>query len=296
MRRVIAMSSRAERPAQGTALPHKMPVCQDMAKGAKIVAVPRAIAVAQLVTCAVCLAANSDRTTNIQSAKVQTAQYEPQQSVSVGSILVAKEKLGDPNFAESVVLIVQYDEDEGTLGIVINRPSDVPLSQVFPHIKHATADPVYMGGPVGITAGQALLRLTAETDDATHILGDVYVTASKKLIEKSVASHATPAKFRLFLGYAGWAPGQLEAEIRLGAWSLLKGHSKIIFDDDPSTLWDRLNRETHWQMAKATRSLQRIQIDKTNAEQSTCVVEIERVVNASKPRTSMAAIEHHVVD
>lgn len=222
-------------------------VCQDAAKGAKIMSVLRAATVTQLVTCVVCLAANSNRTT-----KVQTAQYEPQQSVSVGSILVAKEKLGDPNFAESVVLIVQYDEDEGTLGIVINRPSDVPLSQVFPNIKHATADPVYMGGPVGITAGQALLRLPAETDDASHVLGDVYVTASKKLIEKSVTSRAGPSKFRLFLGYAGWAPGQLEAEIKLGAWSLLKGHSKILFDDDPSSLWDRLIRETQWKMAQAT--------------------------------------------
>lgn len=198
------------------------------------------------MTCALCLAADSHRTT-----KIEIAQYEPQQNVSVGSILVAKEKLGDPNFAESVVLIVQYDKDEGTVGIVINRPSDVPLSQVFPHIKYATADPVYMGGPVGITAGQALLRLPAKTDDATPIVGNVYVTASKKLIEKSVSSRAAPSKFRLFLGYAGWAPGQLEAEIRLGAWSILKGHSKIIFDDDPSSLWDRLIRETQWQMAGA---------------------------------------------
>lgn len=199
-----------------------------------------------LLFAAACLAASSDSTRTVHAL-----QYEPQQNVSIGSILVAKEKLGDPNFAESVVLIVQADEEEGTLGIVINRPSDVPLSQVFPHIKHATADPVYMGGPVGITVGQALLRLPEKADDATPVSGDVYVTASKKLIEKSVASRAGPSKFRLFLGYAGWAPGQLEAEIRLGAWSVLKGRSNIIFDSDPSSLWDRLIRETHWQMARA---------------------------------------------
>lgn len=207
----------------------------------------RGIRVAGLLFCAACFAASSKRT-----GKFQATQYEPQQNVSVGSILVAKEKLGDPNFAESVVLIVQHDEDEGTLGIVINRPSDVPLSQVFPHVKHATSDPVYMGGPVGLTIGQALLRLPAKADDTTHVSGDVFVTASKKLIEKSVGSRAQPSKFRLFLGYAGWAPGQLEAELRLGAWSVLKGQSKIIFDDDPDSLWDRLIRETQWQMAQAT--------------------------------------------
>ena len=207
----------------------------------------RGVAVTGLLVCAICFAASSNR-----SRYLHAAQLEPQQDLSIGSILVAKEKLGDPNFAESVVLIVQYDQDEGTLGLVINRPSEVPLLQLFPHVKHAPADPVYMGGPVGITIGQALLRLPAKTDDATHISGDVYVTASKKLIEKSVASHARPSKFRLFLGYAGWAPGQLEAEVRLGAWSLLKGHAKIIFDSDPGSLWERLIRETHWQMAQAT--------------------------------------------
>jgi putative transcriptional regulator len=204
----------------------------------------RGVAFAGLVVCAACLGASSD-----SAGRLQDAQYEPEQSVSIGSILVAKEKLGDPNFAESVVLIVQYDR-EGTLGILINRPSDVPLSQVFPHIKRAPADPVYMGGPVGITVGQALLRLPPNADDVTHVLDDVYVTASKKLIEKSVASGAQSSKFRLFLGYAGWAPGQLETEVRLGAWSILKGRSKIVFDGDPGSLWERLIRETHWQMAR----------------------------------------------
>ncbi|HEY7304460.1 MAG TPA: YqgE/AlgH family protein [Bryobacteraceae bacterium] len=178
------------------------------------------------------------------------AQFEQQQSLSAGSILVAKEKLGDPNFAESVILIVQYDEDEGTMGVILNRQSDVPLSRVFPDIKHATADPVYLGGPVGTTVGQALLRLPDKADEATHVAGDVYATAAKKLIEKSVASRTPPSKFRLFLGYAGWAPGQLEAEVRLGAWAVLRGQSKIIFDNDPDSLWQRLIRETQWQMAK----------------------------------------------
>lgn len=262
------------------------------------------LTVTGLLLCAAYVTAGQTRTLTLQ-----TAQYEPEQTLSVGSVLVAKEKLGDPNFAESVVLIIQRDEDEGTLGIVINRPSDVPLSQIFPQIKHAPADPVYMGGPVGITVGQALLRLPEKANDATQIADDVYVTTSKKLIEKSVASGAQASKFRLFLGYAGWAPGQLENEVQLGAWSVLKGHSKIIFDNDPASLWDRLIRETHWQMAQATlessprgdarahpSSLQRVHINKTGAKQPSPVVEIESVVNFGKPRTSMAAIEHHVVD
>lgn len=205
----------------------------------------RALIVVGILACAACRAAGPD-----QGSRFQVAQDGPQQKLSVGSILVANEKLGDPNFAESVVLVLQRDEQEGTLGIVINRRSDVPLSKLFPDIKHASSDPIYLGGPVGIRTAQALLRLPSKTDDATPVSGDVYVTASKKLIEKSVASGAQASKFRLFLGYAGWAPGQLEAEIRLGAWSILRGQSKIIFDGEPDSLWQRLNRETHWQMAR----------------------------------------------
>lgn len=229
--------------------------------------------------------------------ELRNVQYDPQQNISVGSVLVAKEKLGDPNFAEAVVLIVDRDEDGGTAGLVINRPTDVSLSRVFPDIKHAPADPIYLGGPVGITAGQALLRLSSKKDDAVPILGDVYRTASRKLIEKSVASGTEPSKFRLFFGYAGWAPGQLEAEVRLGAWSVLKGQAKIVFDQDPESLWDRLNRQTQWQVAKSRFSLlQRVQVDKTSAKQPARVVEIESVMNPSQSRTSVTAIEHHIFD
>lgn len=233
----------------------------------------------------------------IPARELRNVQYDPQQKISVGSLLVAKEKLGDPNFAEAVVLIVDRDEDGGTAGLVINRPTDVTLSRVFPDIKHASADPIYLGGPVGITVGQALLRLSSKKDDAVPILGDVYRTASRKLIEKSVAAGTEPSKFRLFFGYAGWAPGQLEAEVRLGAWSVLKGQAKIVFDQDPESLWDRLNRQTQWQVAKLPISLlQGVQVDKASAKQPARVVEIESVMNPSQPRTSVTAIEHHIFD
>ena len=178
-----------------------------------------------------------------------SAQYGTEQRLAVGDILVANEKLGDPNFAQAVILLLQFDRDEGTLGLVINRPSEIPLSRIFPEIKHASADPVYMGGPVGVTTGQALLRLPGKAEQLEHISGDIYATGDKDLIEKSVSSRDPPAKFRLYFGYAGWAPGQLEAEMRLGAWSVLKGRSKLAFDHDPDSLWDRLIRESQTQMA-----------------------------------------------
>ena len=175
--------------------------------------------------------------------------------VNAGDILVASEKLGDPNFAESVVLILEHDGNKGTLGVIINRRSEVPLSRIFPNIKGASADPVYVGGPVSITAVQALLRLPNEMDETTHVLGDVYASGSRQVIEKSVRAHVVPSKFRLYVGYAGWAPGQLEAEIQIGAWMVLPNRSKLIFDDDPDSLWSRLTRESHMQVAASRFSI-----------------------------------------
>jgi putative transcriptional regulator len=176
--------------------------------------------------------------------------HRSERQLSVGDILVASEKLGDPNFARSVVLLVQYDEDKGTVGLVINRRTEIPLSRIFPKTKHAPSDPVYMGGPVSITAVQALLRLSKQTDQATPVVADIYVTGAKELIEKSVASRAGPSKFRLYLGYAGWAPGQLETEIELGAWAVLHSDPDTVFDENPESLWSRLRRESHMQIAR----------------------------------------------
>lgn len=171
------------------------------------------------------------------------------QSLATGALLVATEKLGDPNFAESVVLLVQHDDEEGTVGVILNRRTKVPLTRLFPDIKGAPADPIFMGGPVALTSAQALLKLPAGKDEARHISGDLYVTGSKDMIEASVRSHAKPSDFRLYVGYAGWAPGQLETEIRMGAWSVLSPRPGLVFDPDPDSLWDRLTRESHMQIA-----------------------------------------------
>jgi putative transcriptional regulator len=212
----------------------------------------RIIATLGAVAAALCLAGPPNR-----NSELLFGQCRSEQQIAIGNILVASEKLADPNFSHTVVLIVQYDQDDGTVGLILNRRADIPLSRIFPKIKHATADPTYLGGPVAITAGQALLRLPNETDQATHVIGDVYVTGKKDLIEKSIASRADPSKFRVYLGYAGWAPGQLETEVRLGAWSVLHLGPKIVFDEDPDSLWSRLVHESHMQIANSGNSPKR---------------------------------------
>jgi putative transcriptional regulator len=177
--------------------------------------------------------------------------YRSPEPLSRGRILLAREGLADPNFAESVILLVQYDTTHGSLGLMLNRRTEIPLSRLFPKIKHVPADPVYLGGPVALTAVQALLRLPQKAEQATPILADLYVTGKKELIEKSMAARLGPSQFRLYLGSAGWAPGQLEREIEQGAWSVFPGRLPIVFDGDPDSLWSRLIQQSHLQIALA---------------------------------------------
>jgi putative transcriptional regulator len=175
------------------------------------------------------------------------------QRLTPGTLLVASDKLGDPNFAETVILITRRDENEGTLGLVLNRQADITLAKAFPKL-HANADPVYEGGPVSPDAVQGLLRSGSKPDDAEQVVGSIYSVVHKALLEKSISSHLAAAKFRVYLGYAGWGPGQLENEIRQGAWTTAYG-TQYVFDSEPDSLWDRLNRDTQSQLAQAANPL-----------------------------------------
>jgi len=173
------------------------------------------------------------------------------EQLSPGTLLIASDKLRDPNFAETVVFIIRRDSDAGTLGVVLNRPMDLTLAKAFPSM-HATADPVYEGGPVSPDAVQALLRTNTKTAEAEHIAGDIYAVVHKALLEKSITARLPSEKFRVYLGYAGWGPGQLENEVQQGAWSTMHT-SKYVFDSDPASLWQRLKRDSESQIAQTER-------------------------------------------
>ncbi len=167
--------------------------------------------------------------------------------LAAGTILVASEKLSDPNFAQTVILITRRESDGGIMGLVLNRPLNITLAKAFPQL-HAGTDPVYEGGPVSPDAVLALLKSADKPETAELITADIYSVIRKNLLEKSIADHLGSSKFRVYLGYAGWGPGQLENELRLGAWTII--HSpKYVFDAKPESLWDRLNRDLHTNLA-----------------------------------------------
>lgn len=157
--------------------------------------------------------------------------------VHKGALLVASPSLGDPNFTHTVLLIVEHGQG-GTIGLILNRPTDVLLAEVlqdFPMLKQ-TNHRLFWGGPVGRTQLALLFRLRQILPDARHIANGIYV-GTPAVLERVIASPKPNEAFRGFAGLAGWAPGQLESEMRQGSWGVLPSSTFDIFNKDPETLW-----------------------------------------------------------
>ena len=184
------------------------------------------------------------------STAIAAAQSKDVKDLRVGKLLVSARNLPDPNFADSVVLLIQYDA-QGALGLMINRRTQATISRVLQDLSVAKSksDPVYLGGPVELDAVFGLSRSKKKIDGATSILDEVYLVSSKPVLEKTLAASAGPGDFRLYLGYCGWAGGQLETEVDHGGWWILDADPKLVFDPDPASVWSRLIARTEREFA-----------------------------------------------
>ena len=168
------------------------------------------------------------------SAGIQFAQS----SVKKGMLLVASPFLEDPNFHETVVLIVEHGSD-GTIGLVLNRSTRVLLSEALPEIAvlKGTAYQLFAGGPVAPTRLFMLFRLKEAPANVRPVFDGVYVGGTPDVLERIITQAKPTEAFRAFAGSAGWAPGQLGSEMLQGAWGVLPPDTFTIFDQDPATLW-----------------------------------------------------------
>jgi putative transcriptional regulator len=164
--------------------------------------------------------------------------------VAKGVLLVASPSLEDPNFRQAVVLVVEHGPG-GTVGLILNRSTNVLLSKALPDIAalKGTSYRLFAGGPVEPTRFLLLFRLKEAPADARSVFDGVYLGRTPGVLER-IITQAKPAEtFRAFAGFAAWAPRQLEAEMLLGAWGILPPDSTGIFDKDPATFWqDCLSR------------------------------------------------------
>ena len=158
-----------------------------------------------------------------------------------GVFLVAKPALVDPNFRKSVVLVTQA-ADGTTVGFIINRPGKRSLAQILPdnEVFKRFAEPLYIGGPVESEGLFAVFRSADKREGALGVLADVAFAMAPAVVETLL--RAPPARVRFFNGYAGWAPGQLSAELERGGWYVLNADADTVFRKDMDTLWEELIR------------------------------------------------------
>ena len=151
-------------------------------------------------------------------------------------LLVAIPQLPDENFYRSVVLMIQHDE-EGAFGVVLNRPSDVTVGEVWEQVVGESCDslaPINVGGPVQ----GPLMAIHTDTEcGETEILPGVYLATQKENLDRLVRQREHPV--RIFSGYSGWAGGQLEGEMSVGGWLTTLATHEYIFDE-AEDLWKRV--------------------------------------------------------
>ena len=172
----------------------------------------------------------------------QTADgIKPEKELARGRFLIAGRRLMDPNFRETVVLLIRYGKT-GAMGLVINRPIQVKLSAVIPDIKELEGrkETLHLGGPVQPNKMLLLMKSAKPPPESMLIFSDVYLSSSREELRRVIKSTDSEEKFRIFSGYAGWAPGQLESEYGNGDWHVLEADATALFDKKSSEIWPEL--------------------------------------------------------
>jgi putative transcriptional regulator len=178
------------------------------------------------------------------------------EGIYVGGLLVATPLLDDPNFRRSVVLILEHDQDGGTLGVVLNRPSNISVTQVLPSWDALVTGPsvLFEGGPVQTDSALALAAVLSgeeplgwrrlhSASSTSFSLGTVDLDAPPEILAGEIS------QMRIFAGYAGWTGGQLENELQEGAWYVVDAEHGDTFHSDPTTLWRTVLRRQHGELA-----------------------------------------------
>jgi len=157
-----------------------------------------------------------------------------------GILLIARPGMPDPNFSETVVLVT-WTEDSSTVGVILNRPSVRELVDIAPDWPGAAdfKQPIYSGGPV---MRQVLVAVFESQNEpkarAFRVLPHVYISMHPGNLEPLLAQ--APTRMRLYAGFSGWAPRQLEAEVDRGTWYMVRANEDVIFRKDTAGMWREL--------------------------------------------------------
>lgn len=155
-----------------------------------------------------------------------------------GTFLVATGEIRGDLFVRTVVLLLSYDET-GAMGLVVNRPTDVSPAELMtePDALSGYTGTLFWGGPVQMSSLWTLVRTDSPPDDAVPVVDDVYQLPFDEAVKGHLQS---PDSLRLFIGYAGWSPGQLDRELLAGSWHVVRATASLVFAADPGDIWKRL--------------------------------------------------------
>ena len=158
-----------------------------------------------------------------------------------GSLLIATGNIDDPRFQKSVILLLQHGE-EGTVGLIINKPLPIPVQHAVPGFPGDVSEeqPLFYGGPVGPQTSWVLFAGDEQPEGSVQILPGIFV-ANAEQFPAAGALKLEADQLKVLIGYAGWAPGQLEKELAKDDWKVSPARAAEIFDADPGSLWKYLS-------------------------------------------------------
>lgn len=159
-------------------------------------------------------------------------------------LLIAKPEMEDPRFQGSVVLVT-FHGGSSPVGVILNRPTGVHLNDLFSDLPEldARTGMIYFGGPLAPEVLTYLVETDTHPQNALTITEQIYLALDPDLLRDFIEQPDRRTQLRVYAGYAGWAPGQLGAEIDRGDWWTLPLRRRYLFPDDPEKLWDQIVQE-----------------------------------------------------
>lgn len=165
--------------------------------------------------------------------KLMNDLYKPEK----GKILISEPFMIDPSFKRTIVLLCEHDNSEGTLGFILNKPTDLTINQLVEDLPEFEA-PVFYGGPVQLNTLQFVHRAGDIIEGSIKIKDGLYWGGSFEILKLLIESgHVHPSDFRFFIGYSGWSASQLENEMKVKSWIVTSSKVEDIFSDEPDKLW-----------------------------------------------------------
>ena len=155
-----------------------------------------------------------------------------------GIFLIAAPALRDPNFRQTVVLLCEHGP-EGALGVVVNRPTAMSISEALPQVPvlEGQRHVLFAGGPVQTNQVMLLYRLSQVPANSHPVFDGVCLGGDLDVMERILTETQGREAFRAYLGYSGWGPGQLEAEMKTGSWITMPADPTVVFEKEPTKIW-----------------------------------------------------------